>query len=43
MCLFKLSRQETAVYDREKEAQDRPACVVEARGAYFGIAKATKE
>lgn len=32
MCLFKLSRQETAVCDREKEAQDRPVCVVEARG-----------
>lgn len=31
ICLFKLSRQDTAVSDREKEAQDSPAGVVEAR------------
>lgn len=42
-CLFKLSRQDTAVGDREGEAQGRPDGIVEARGALVWDARAARE
>lgn len=41
--MFKLSRQDTAVCDREEEAQGRPDGIVEARGALVQGAKAARK